>query len=315
MNSNRNLLQNCNLPTLTLEFDSDSVTCPNKAKSPKDFHSCNRAGLWRPPFTVLDVYEGAPVQVNVRVQKWRCTCGKEFSDPSNPYHGKNKTSKEFRMFLAQRILSDSKLREQDLASKYGLSTRIVSQALNDYMNEHKNVFAKKPICWQILLKSICYYGIERLLIFGRFQEDQPIQLLGVADTISRSEVLRYISLAPMPKSVICSAPIAERIFGTTDPYTIIEEEPYDREIERICEVVNDFQQRKFSYEQMKLRLFYQSKYRREEVREAGSEIYLPYGFNQMTLMTAYLKRKILCFKRQYFDIDAIWQDYLKGKLF
>lgn len=312
MNSNRNLLQNCNLPTLTLEFDSDSVTCPNKAKSPKDFHSCNRAGLWRPPFTLLDVYEGAPVQVNVRVQKWRCTCGKEFSDPSNPYHGKSKTTKSFRDFIAQKLLSDSKLTEEEIATKYGISVKIVSQALSDYMKDCKFVFGKKAICDQILVKDIFYKGTERLLIFARFRKEEPVQLIGISDTVSRPEVMKYISSSYRPAEIVCSSRIIDDIFELGDADVLTPNTPTDLEIQRICTIINEFQVRNISYESMKFRLFFQSKYRREEVRDAGLGDSLPYRFSQIA---APLKSHLCIVKRVYFDIDEFYWDYLKGKLF
>lgn len=293
------------LKEIEVTFHSPSVTCPDAAWRSDRAHHCKRIGIREAAYELIDLINGTPTIVTANVQRWRCSCGKEFYDPSCPYSGKGHASKEFANYIAQQILSDSTLTEQKLSDTYGISTRFISEALNRYMSDCKPIFQKSIRCHTVIIKQYMYDYILKLLVFGQLQDQGDVFFLGITNDSNIDEIEAIADLTS-PSKIIC---FNEFISSLLSPFEqkIQVKSPNYPEITRITRLMDLFQSRKINFESMRLRLMFQSKFRRSEIRETRLGNTLPTVFHQICKIPSFQLPSYTYIS--YIDTDAVVREY------
>lgn len=143
--------------------------------------------------TVLDVHEKQAVRITLERQSYRCkTCGKTFFAQNDPYPEKMHVTPDFADFVSQRLIQERSATLRVLSEKYGVSTMLLSNAINNYIDDfNHNVYSVQE-CHTIMFYPFEYERKERCFVCGIDDENNNV-LLGVLDEYNAKEIERFVS--------------------------------------------------------------------------------------------------------------------------
>lgn len=142
-------------------------------------------------------------------------------------------------------------------------------------------------------------------LLSRLLTQGDVFFLGITNDSNIDEIEAIADLTS-PSKIIC---FNEFISSLLSPFEqkIQVKSPNYPEITRITRLMDLFQSRKINFESMRLRLMFQSKFRRSEIRETRLGNTLPTVFHQMSKVLSIQPPSYTYIT--YIDIDAVEQEY------
>lgn len=154
----------------------------------------------------IDSADGEVVRIDYWPKKYRCTnpdCNKVIPDPNAPPLTKEKGTEEFRAYLAEETLSNSKLSVKEAGAKYGVSGAYVSESIQALLKKHSATVVSFLPCSKIHIEAADCYQTPCYVVFGYADSLRMWVLLDIIEAGKYNLIVDLCEKVSTPAEICC----------------------------------------------------------------------------------------------------------------
>lgn len=238
-------------------------------------------------YVVRDLLDGTlPAKITFFVCNWRCTtCYFKFNDHGYPYSKNLKHTDDFLEYVVETFLNLPMINIPSLASNFDTSVSAIEVAIRKYRKKVTELYRSYPQCKTMWLHEFNYRGSKHIVGFGetlpyKVNETTEISdfvLLGFCKT-SIEDAEKEFSFSPYFQApamlIISSESLSFEAKSKGYNAQFCEFEAFPESFVRIGSIIDMFEYQEVRSDLMMFRIWFQNRYRRNEVKKQGKGKFL-----------------------------------------